>query len=153
MTATEVRVRPNLPLLGPRLGRHLPAIKDALGKGNFEHLDGGGVRVDGHELSADEVLIEHVGREGWAVASDDGVTVALDTALDDELEREGRVYDLIHHVNTMRKEAGLELTDRITLSLPRGDADLLPHADWIKDETLAVSAAVGDGDEPVIEKV
>ena len=85
------------------------------------------------------MLVERHGKEGWAVAAADGVTVALDLALDDELEREGRVYDLIHAVNTMRKEAGLELTDRIVLTLPEADADLLEHADWIARETLAVS--------------
>ena len=54
------------------------------------------------------MLVERTGKEGWSVASADGVTVALDARLDDELEREGRVYDLIHRVNSMRKEAGLE---------------------------------------------
>ena len=53
--------------------------------GEFEELDGGRFRVDGHELEPDEVLVERVGLEGWAVASEDGVTVALDTSLDDEL--------------------------------------------------------------------
>ena len=52
-------------------------------------------------------------REGWAVAAEDGVTVALDTEIDEELDRERRVYELIRRVNTMRKDAGLELTDRI----------------------------------------
>ena len=70
-----------------------------------------------------------------------------------ELELEGRVYDLIHTVNTMRKEAGLELTDRIALTLPAADADLLAHADWIREETLAVSVEAGDVAEPTIAKV
>ena len=78
-------------------------------------------------LTADEVLVERTEKEGWAVAADDGVTVALDTELDDELRTEARVYDLIHRVNGMRKEAGLELTDRIVLRLPTADADLLAH--------------------------
>ena len=50
--------------------------------------------------------------------ADEGLTVALDTALDDELRRERRVLDLIHQVNAMRREAGLELTDRIRLWIP-----------------------------------
>ena len=85
------------------------------------------------------MLVERHGKEGWAVAASDGVTVALDLHLDDDLVRAGRVYDLIHGVNTMRKEAGLELTDRIRLTIPEADADLLEHADWIARETLAVS--------------
>ena len=56
--------------------------------------------------------------------------------------RAGRVYDLIHGVNTMRKEAGLELTDRIVLTIPGSDSDLLEHSDWIARETLATSVEV-----------
>ncbi len=67
-----------------------------------------------------------------------GITVALDTRLDPELELEGRVLDLIHHVNTLRKQEGYELTDRIVLTLPESHADVLAHEDWIKRETLAV---------------
>ena len=94
-----------------------------------------------------------MGKEGWTVAAEDGVTVALDTALDPELELEGRVYELIHTVNSMRKDAGLELTDRIRLTLPAADADLLAHAEWIKAETLAVTVDADAGSAPVIAKV
>ena len=51
----------------------------------------------------------------------------------------------------MRKEAGLELTDRIPLTLPAADADLLEHADWIARETLAVVVEVSDADAPTIQ--
>ena len=133
-------MKPHLPVLGPKLGKELGAVRAALAAGEFEQLDGGGFRVLGHDLAADEVLVERSGKEGWAVASDEGVTVALDTVLDAELELEGRVYDLIHTLNTMRKEQGLELTDRINVRLPQADADLVErHADWIKAEVLAVS--------------
>ena len=64
------------------------------------------------------MLVERGGREGWAVASGDGVTVALDLGLDDELVLEGEAYELIHRVNSLRKERGLELTDRIVLTVP-----------------------------------
>ena len=94
-------------------------------------------------------------RNQWkelAVAASDGVTVALDLRLDEGLRLRGRVYDLIHTVNTMRKKAGLELTDRIRLTLPEADADLLEHTDWIARETLAVSV-VADGSELRIAKI
>ena len=85
------------------------------------------------------MLVERSGKEGWTVASDGGVTVALDTTLDAELELEGRVYDLIHTLNSMRKDQGLELTDRIAVTLPHADADLVArHSAWIKSEVLAV---------------
>ena len=149
--ASELKVKPNLRLLGPKLGKELVTVREALEAGDFEELADGGFRAAGHELSADEVLVERTGKEGWSVAAADGVTVALDARLDDELEREGRVYDLIHRVNSMRKEAGLELTDRIELTIPERDAELVEHADWIARETLAVSVSAA-GDELAIQR-
>ena len=120
--ASELRVKPNLPVLGPKLGPRCATCASALQRGEFEELDGGRFQVDGHVLEPDEVLVERVGREGWAVASEDGVTVAIDTALDDELRLEGRLLDRIHEVNVLRKDSGLELTDRIRLWIPDADA-------------------------------
>jgi isoleucyl-tRNA synthetase len=152
--ATELHVKPHLPALGPKLGKELGAVRDALAAGEFEQLEDGGFRVLGHELGRDEVLVERSGKEGWTVASEDGVTVALDTRLDAELELEGRVYDLIHTLNSMRKEQGLELTDRIAVTLPQADADLVErHAEWIKGEVLAVSLETDGVAEPQIAKV
>jgi isoleucyl-tRNA synthetase len=152
--AQELVVRPNLPVLGPKLGKELGAVRSALAAGEFEELDGGRFRVGERELEPDEVLVERRGKEGWAVASEDGVTVALDTRLDAELELEARVLDLVHRLNSMRKEAGLELTDRIAVTLPADQADLLDrHAEWIKDEVLAVSIeADGGAADPQISK-
>ena len=66
---------------------------------------------------------------------------------------EGRVLDLVHELNRMRKEAGLELTDRITVTLPAELADLLVHDEWIKREVLAVAIdADGGADAPRIAK-
>jgi len=99
------------------------------------------------------VLVERAGLEGSAVASADGVAVALDTTLDDELVLEGRVLDLVRQVNSMRKEQGLDLTDRIVLTVP---AELEPLLRWeqrIKDEVLAVEIRVDGGAELSIAKV
>jgi isoleucyl-tRNA synthetase len=151
--ASELRVKPNLPLLGPKLGAALRGVREALARGEFDELDGGRFRVGEHELGADEVLVERAGKEGWAVASADGVTVALETALDPDLELEARVLDLIHQINAMRKEQGLELTDRIRMTLPAAMSELLQHEDWIKQETLAVEIALdGSAAEPRIAK-
>jgi isoleucyl-tRNA synthetase len=150
--ATDLRVRPNLKVLGPRLGPQLGAVRAALEAGEWEVLPGDGFRVAGHDLGPDDVLVERTDKPGWAVATADGVSVALDTELDDELRREGRVYDLIHHVNGLRKDAGLELTDRIRLTVPAADADLADHFGWIAAETLAVAVEVGDGAEVALER-
>jgi isoleucyl-tRNA synthetase len=143
--AVELRVKPNLPKLGPKLGKELGVVRDALAAGAFEELEGGRFRVGGHELEPDEVLVERGGREGWAVASGDGVTVALDLGLDDELVLEGEAYELIHRVNSLRKEQGFELTDRIELTVPEAQREVLDrHGEWIRGEVLAVGVSFGD---------
>ncbi|HEX4678470.1 MAG TPA: DUF5915 domain-containing protein [Gaiellaceae bacterium] len=141
--ASELRVKPNLPVLGPKLGSALRDVRERLQRGEFEELEGGRFQVDGHVLEPDEVLVERVGREGWAVASEDGVTVALDSRLDDELLLEGRLLDRVHEVNVLRKETGLEITDRIKLWIPDGDL-LDRYSDRLAAETLAVSVEPGE---------
>jgi isoleucyl-tRNA synthetase len=150
--AVELRVKPNLPRLGPKLGPQLGAVREALTAGEFEELADGRFRAAGHELEPDEVLVERGGREGWAVASADGVTVALDLGLDSDLLLEGEAYELIHRVNSLRKELGFELTDRIVLTVPQAQAELVGrHGEWIAHEVLATEIRVA-GDELQIEK-
>ena len=141
--ASELRVKPNLPVLGPKLGSRLGELREQLARGEFEELEGGRFQVDGHVLEPEEVLVERVGREGWAVASDAGVTVALETALDEELVLEAKLLDRVHEVNVLRRDSGLAITDRIKLWLP--DADLLErYRERLMQETLAVSAELGE---------
>jgi isoleucyl-tRNA synthetase len=142
--------KPNLRTLGPRLGKELGAVRAALEQREFEPLPGGGMRVAGHDLSVDDLIPEREEQKGWAYS--ESLAVGIDPDLDDELVVEGRVLDLIHKLNTMRKEAGLALTDRITVTLPQRDADLLEHADWIKDEVLALAIDTDGGAEPRIAK-
>jgi isoleucyl-tRNA synthetase len=141
--ASELRVKPNLPVLGPKLGARLRDVRELLARGEFEELGDGRFQVDGHVLEPDEVLVERVGRAGWTVSSSDGVTVALDNALDGELLLEGRLYDRIHEVNVLRKESGLEVTDRIRLWLPDGDL-VERFAERVQAETLAAELAIGE---------
>jgi isoleucyl-tRNA synthetase len=149
-----VRLLPNLPRLGPRLGRKVREVREALERGDVEELGGGRLRVAGEELEAEDVIRgERVELEGWALAEDGDVSIALDTELDSELELEGRVLDLIHRLNSMRKDAGLELTDRIVVTLPAKHADLLEFAERIKEEVLAVEIRTdGGAGEPQIAK-
>jgi isoleucyl-tRNA synthetase len=134
-------VKPNLRILGPKLGAALPEVRTALAEGRFRELDDGRFQVDGHVLEPDEVLVERIGKEGWAVATDGVVTVALDTRLDDELLLEARRNDLIRDIQLLRKEMGLELTDRIRLWI--SDEELLQFTEHIAEETLAVSVELG----------
>ncbi len=141
--ASELRVKPNLPVLGPKLGPALREVRESLQRGEFEELDGGRFKVDGRILEPNEVLVERVGLDGWAVASADGVTVALDTALDDELLLEAKLLDYVHEINVLRKDSGLELTDRIRLWLPE-PALIERYGERLAAETLAVSVEQGE---------
>jgi isoleucyl-tRNA synthetase len=151
--ASELRVKPNLRVLGPKLGAKLREVRAALEGGDFEQLPEGGFRAAGHDLAPDEVLVEQRGKPGWAVTTEDALTVALDTHLDAELEREGRVLDLVHALNAQRREEGLELTDRIVVTLPRAYEELLGHEEWIKREVLAVAIELGDVERPRVRRV
>ncbi len=125
----------------------------ALAEGDYEDLDDGGVRVAGETLSADEVeRTEKVVLEGWVVAHDGRVSVAIDPTLDDELIMEGRALELIRALNDQRKQEGLELTDRIVLRLPSEHADLVDaHHDRIAGEVLATAIEVDETiDSPVL---
>jgi len=145
--SSGLRVKPNFRVLAPRLGASMPLVKRALDAGEYRELDGGRFEVMGFVLEPSEVIVERLEKAGWEVITGDGVTVALDTRLDDELSLEGRVYELIHQVNTMRKERGLGLSDRIRLWLPAPDRDLLAYKDWIAAEVLAISVELGPTDQ------
>jgi isoleucyl-tRNA synthetase len=138
----DVRLKPNLPLLGPKFGRGLPEIQFALATGNCRRLKRGSVRVNGLTLDPEEVLVEHVGREGWSFAGDGFVTVALDIRLDDALHAEGELRKLIREVTRRRMAAGLGPEDPIHLCLP--DERWLRSAEQIAEATHAISVRVGD---------
>lgn len=110
------------------------------------------IALDGREavLSSDEVLVTKQEREGFAVESDGGLSVALVTVLDDELVDEGFARELVNKIQNMRKSSGLEVTDRITVALRTTDRVSLAaskHDEFIKSETLAdeLKLTLGEG--------
>ena len=139
----EMRAKPRLDLVGPRYGTNLPELRRLLEEGSFE-VTNGTLRAGAYILSKGEFMLEYAPREGWEVKHEDEYVVGVDTRLDDELVTEGRVYDLIHSVQRLRRDAGLEVTDRIVLTIPNEDEALLGHRDWIAGETLAEDVQVGD---------
>jgi isoleucyl-tRNA synthetase len=110
--------------------------------------DGGeiGISIEGdeHTLGPDEVSLALRPLEGYEVEAEAGHAVALQLELDDELRREGLAREIVHAVQNARKEAGLEVTDRIQLALG-GDPDLIEaareHQPYIAGEVLATSVA------------
>ena len=152
---SSVRAKPDLPSLGPKLGKELPLVRQALADGQFDLLGGGGVAVLGHELAAEEVYLERSAPDGFAIGEETGLVVALDTRIDDELALEGRALDVIHELQRMRRDAGLELTDRIEIRYGAGDglAEVFEtHGTRIAGETLAVKVGPGPGDGLEIAK-
>jgi len=139
----EMRAKPRLNVVGPRYGPNLPELRRLLEKGSFE-VTNGTLRAGAYILSKGEFMLEFAPREGWEIKHEDEYVVGVDTRLDDELVTEGRVYDLIHSVQRLRRDAGLEVTDRIVLTVPKAEESLLEHRDWIAGETLAADVEVGD---------
>ena len=138
-------VKPNLPALGPRLGRELGAVRDALAGMDAGELAaavraGRSVTVAGHELAPADLLVETRGREGYAAAGEGGLTVAVATALTPALVDEGRMREIVRRLQDLRREAGLDLTDRITAWCAGGEAvarSLAAHGAYVREETLA----------------
>ena len=143
-------VKPNLRLLGPKLGKQLgqvqAALREADGAALVAELKEAGAATlplgGGEELrlTADELLVETGSPEGYRVEQDGGRVVALKTELDEALRDEGVVRELVHAVQLARKNADLRIEDTIELALAVPDA-LRPlverHAAYLKAETLA----------------
>jgi isoleucyl-tRNA synthetase len=152
-TALDVTVKPNFPAAGPRLGAKIKEVAAALERGDYQLREDGGVDVAGETLRPEEVVrTERVILDGWVVAHDGGVSVAVDPALDPELVLEGRALELIRALNEQRKQEDLALTDRVRLRLPAEYADLVDvHGDWIAAEVLATEIEIDpDLDRPVL---
>ena len=160
------RVRPNYRLLGPRFGKEMPQVAAAVESLDAvavaEALQTGeevGISIDGkdHTLAADDVNLVMEQLEGYQVEAEAGHAVALELELDDELRREGLAREVVRAVQEARKQAGLEVSDRIALALG-GDEELLAaareHEAYIAGETLADSvdySADGVGEKATIE--
>ena len=102
----ERRVRPLLPRIGKRLGAQTQNVLAAARANEVEYVEGGGVRIAGQALAADEVEIIAMPRAGTAVAHENGLVVVIDTELDDQLRAEGDARELTRAVQDLRKQAG-----------------------------------------------
>ncbi|HEU4707183.1 MAG TPA: isoleucine--tRNA ligase [Solirubrobacterales bacterium] len=145
--------KPNYRALGPRFGKKMPQVAAAVAALDPAHVaavlaDGGeiGIAIDGadHSLGPEDITLALQPLEGYEVEAEAGHAVALQLELDDELRREGLAREIVHAVQNARKDAGLEITDRIALTLA-GDPDLLEaaqaHQDYLAGEVLATSVA------------
>ncbi len=142
------KLLPNNRTLGPKFGSLFPAVRQALvgldpaaAAAALQSGEALALEVDGQMviLSSEDVVVQTEPIGELAIAGEKGVTVAVDPHLTPELVQEGYARDLVRIVNTMRKDAGLEISDRIELAYEaEGDVDdaLVNFADFITGETL-----------------
>jgi isoleucyl-tRNA synthetase len=144
----ERQIVPNFRLLGPRLGGAVQEIRRLLQGGGYAPDAEGRVAVDGHVLEPGEYELRTRPREGFEAIDDGTFVVAVDTVLTDELVLEGVARDLVRHLQNVRKELGLDVSDRIRVRYAasgKAQEALARHRDWIAGEILAVELASGDG--------
>lgn len=136
------QLQPNAKLLGPKLGQDMKRVLAACRQGQWRLGDDGTAAVAGVVLAPGEFelrLLPRAGVASAALSSNDAVVV-LDTAVTPELEREGTARDLVRMVQQARKDAGLQVSDRIRLWLAaagEAQAALRAHRDYIADQVLA----------------
>jgi isoleucyl-tRNA synthetase len=146
--------KPNFPVLGKKIGKLIPQAQkvfqtfdrsqiQALSSGKALQVEIGGESV---VLTPEDVQIERKVKEGLAAGNEGDLTVALDTALNEELLQEGLARELVNKINTMRREMGLEVTDRIRISIetsPRVKECFAKYREYIQGEVLAVDVQFG----------
>jgi isoleucyl-tRNA synthetase len=163
---TEV-VRPDPKVLGPRLGKDVQVVLKAARAGDWTRGDDGSVVVGGHPLHDGEYEIalqaatdlaaapvRYVDPEGRTV--DTGLVVALDTTVTPELHAEGVARDLVRLVQQARRDAGLDVTDRIalTLQLPAEQRAMVEaHQQHLADSVLATSVSYADDPQETSAKL
>ncbi len=140
------RVKVLLPKIGKRLGAQIPAVMAAAREGAVEFNADGSVTLAGVSLAADEVEIHATPRPGTVVAGDEGLVVVLDTELTPDLVAEGDARELQRAIQDLRKDAGLELDDRIDLWVANAADDVAPYLAAVAGEVLADSLTLASPD-------
>lgn len=141
--------KPNFRVLGKKVGPKMKAAQQAISALSQEKLNqllaGEGVDItldgEGFTLTPEDVEVERTALEGLVARTAGEITVILDTKLDEGLLAEGLARELVNKVNTMRRDAGFEVTDRITLTIdttPKVKAAFEEHRDYVTHEVLAV---------------
>ena len=144
-------LKPNYRTLGPRFGRAMPQVAEAVAGLDADHVADAlragrpvGIFIDGHDhtLGPDDLQLAMAPLAGYQLEREGSHAVALELTVDDDLRREGLAREIVHAVQLARREAGLEIADRIVLTLD-GDELLLDaarvHEAYLSGEVLAVA--------------
>ena len=156
------KAKPNFKTLGPKLGKKLSKVITRINQLNdldIEKIESGSsivVDIDGDELVLEPTDIEIVSEdiEGWLVASEKGITVALDITLNEHLINEGICRELVNKIQTLRKDSGLQVTDKIILKIQKDniiEKAIFENQNYILNETLAESLEFVDSIEDGVE--
>lgn len=144
----DLSAKANFKTLGRKLGKNMKAAAAVIAQFDSEVIstlqDGGTteIEIDGESvtLGGDDIIVHRACKEGTVIETDRGITVAIDTTITDELRIEGTARELVNRIQNLRKEAGFEVADRITVSLAGGSDDvkaaLASHGDYLCAETL-----------------
>ncbi len=141
------QIKPNFKALGPRFGKDMGLISKEIqgfSKEQIAQLDKEGslnIVIAGNNviLTLEDVEITSQDIEGWLVANANGITVALDITISEELKQEGIARELVNRIQNIRKDSGFEVTDKIKVQLKRNgllEQAILKNVDYIKSETL-----------------
>jgi isoleucyl-tRNA synthetase len=141
------QIKPNFKTLGPKFGKDMGLISKTIQSFSqedittFERQGFYSIEISGNSiiLALDDVEIGSQDIPGWLVANDRGITVALDITMTDALKQEGIAREMVNRIQNLRKDSGLEVTDRIKVYLQKEvqlEAALKNYADYIQEETL-----------------
>ena len=152
---TTYIMKPQLKTIGPKYGKYLGQIRTILseidGNDAMDELNASGILKltlsdTTAELTKDDLLIEMVQKEGFASASDHGITVVLDTNLTPELVEEGYMREIVSKIQTMRKDSKFEVMDNISVYISGNDMIeeiIRKNIDTLKVEVLAKDVVFG----------
>jgi len=153
-TMVEKTVKPNFRVMGKKFGKQMKAaaaVVGALSQDQIAQLENGSIniQVEGsdYELTRDDVEISAQDMPGWSVTSEGSLTVALDITVTPELRLEGVARELVRSIQQMRKDTGLEITDRIMVTIPQNDeneACVKTFGNYIATQVLADKLSMGD---------
>ena len=151
------KVKCNFRTMGKKFGKLMKAVAaqvDALSQEQIAQLEANGtlgISVDGQPLAIELADVDIISEDipGWLVANEGALTVALEVELNDELRNEGMARELINRIQNLRKDGGLEITDRINIVVaPNDDVEkaVSAFADYIKTQVLADTISMADND-------
>ena len=148
-------IKPNFRTLGPKFGKDMKHVVSAVNK--LEPADITAIERDGEinievngkmtTLQLDDVEITSQDIEGWLVASNAGLTVALDVTLNDELKKEGIARELVNRIQNLRKDSGFEVTDKIDIKIKKDgvvESAVQDNLEYIKNETLTANLELAE---------